>query len=78
MNTSYPDAVTQEAALLPVGGPLNGYPWCRTRSLGGVNDNTSWIWGRRRDAVIVSVFHVSSNASTIVIRRTDNADMDCK
>ncbi len=77
MKTSYPDAVAQEEALLPVGKPLDGYPWCQKTPLPpGSTDNTTWIWGRPRDAVIVMVWGTTDYAS-IVIRRSTNADMYC-
>ena len=76
---SYPQAVAQQEALLPVGQPLDVYPWCQKTPLPrGSTDNTTWIWGRPRDAVIVSVFSVSDNASSIVVRHTTEASLDCK
>jgi hypothetical protein len=79
IRASYSDAVAQEEALLPVGGSLNSYPWCqKTPMPPGSTNNMSWIWGRPRDAVIVSVLPVTDNYSTIVIQRSNNADMYCK
>ncbi len=76
--TSYPDAVAQEEALLPVGKPLDSYPWCQKTAIPpGSTDNTAWIWGRPRDAVIVSVYPLVTNYSIIVIRRSTAADMYC-
>jgi hypothetical protein len=73
IETSYSDAVTQEEALLPVGKPLDGYPWCRKTSLASLSgrpDNTTWLWGGMRDAVVVSVFDTSigTDFPTIVVR----------
>jgi len=66
---TYADAVAQEEALLPVGRPLGGYPWCEKRALGGNgSDNMSWLWGGEKDAIVVSVNRVTDNYSTIVIR----------
>jgi hypothetical protein len=77
--TGYSDAVAQEEALLPVGQPLDGYPWCqKTADPPGSTDNTSWIWGRPGDAIFVSVFPVTNNHSTIVVRRSNNAEGYCK
>jgi hypothetical protein len=66
--TGYPDAVAQEEALLPVGKALDGYPWCRKRPVGYTADNTTWVWGGPRDAVVVSVFDEANNSSLIVVR----------
>jgi hypothetical protein len=44
----------------------------------GSTDNTNWIWGRPRDAVIVMVYPVATNYSIIVIRRTTEATMYCR
>ena len=70
MHTSYSDAVRQQEALLPVGRSLGGYAWCKKAALGG-NDNTSWMWGGEKDALIVSVmslFGGDSIGAVIVIR----------
>jgi hypothetical protein len=56
---SYSDAIAQQQALLPIGKPLDGYRWCRMQHLGDPAkpiDNTSWLWGDGRDAIVVSVF----------------------
>jgi len=77
--TSYQDAVAQEAALIPVGQPLNGHPYCQKTAIPpGSTDNTSWIWGRPREALIVSVLPVLDNFSAIVIRHTTEASLFCK
>lgn len=77
--TSYSDAVAQEEALLPVGKPLDGHPWCQKTNIPpGTTNRISWIWGRPTDAVIVSVFPVFSDYQTIVIRRTEEASLFCK
>jgi hypothetical protein len=76
---SYQQAVAQQEALLPVGEPLDGHPWCQKTPLpAGSTDNTTWIWGRPRDAIIVSVFSIDNNASSIVVRRTTEASLYCK
>lgn len=66
LEASYSDAIAQEEALLPVGKPLDGYPWCRKTS--DRADNTTWVWGGPRDAVVVSVFYEANNSSLIVVR----------
>jgi hypothetical protein len=80
MKASYLDTVAQEEALLPVGQPLNGYPWCQKTKMppSEPRDETNWIWGTPTNAVIVSVFPVVSDESTIVIRRTTEATLYCK
>jgi hypothetical protein len=74
---SYPQAVAQQEALLPVGQSLDGHPWCQKTPLPGSTDNTTWIWGRPRDAIDVSVFTVSG-AVWIVVRHTTEASLYCK
>jgi hypothetical protein len=64
---------------LPAGKPLDSYPWCQKTAMPpGSTDNTNWIWGRPRDAVIVMVYPVATNYSIIVIRRTTEATMYCR
>ena len=78
--TSFSDAVAQEEALLPVGQPLEGHPWCQKTKMppNTPKDEMNWIWGRPRNAIIVSVFPVMDNFQTIVIRRTTEASLYCK
>ncbi|MEB4208761.1 hypothetical protein [Mycobacterium sp. 94-17] len=79
IKADYPDVVAQEEALLPVGKPLNGFPWCQKTKMppNDPQDETNWIWGRRLDGVIVSVFPVITNYSTIVIRRAGDVTLYC-
>ncbi|MGO9155337.1 DUF732 domain-containing protein [Mycobacterium sp.] len=79
--TSYQDAVAQEAALIPVGQPLNGHPYCRKTAIPpDSTDNTSWFWGRPREALIVSVFQGFSTGdnAAVVIRHTTEASLFCQ
>ena len=75
----YAQAVAQQEALLPVGKPLDGYPWCQKTKMppSEPGDEVNWIWGRPRDAIIVSVFPGGDNASSIVVRRTTEASLYC-
>jgi hypothetical protein len=79
MKTSYLDAVAQEQALLPVGHPLGDLPWCEETKMppSTPEDETNWIWGTQRNGVIVSVFPLVADLSTIVVRRSDTLDMYC-
>jgi hypothetical protein len=67
INIPYPDAVAQEEALLPVGqwlGGYSGYPWCKKAALGDT-ENTSWLWGDLKDAVVVTVLPEDNHARII-------------
>lgn len=80
IKASFADTVAQEQALLPVGQPLDDYAWCQQTKMppSTTEEETNWIWGSPRNAVIVSVFPVTNNYSVIVIRRTTEASLYCR
>lgn len=72
-NELYGSAVRDMNALLPVNQPLNGQPWCGSKT-GADDKSTYWLWASPTGGVEVSVSEITGTTMITIGTKSPTAE----